>query len=355
MNLTIRINSFHKLGEEIKAFLANPTSEEWNTVLKTAEHQNGWFTRDSVVQALQGIIPWLDKAMLEKWVALYPDLQKERKPLSVNVIMAGNIPLVGFHDFLCVLITGNIINVKLSSSDSVLLQFLANKLIAIEPEWKQYINFVDRVPTTANVVIATGSNNTARNFEYYFKNFARIIRKNRNGIAILDGKETTEELGLLGEDIFSYFGLGCRNVSKLFVPKGYDFGQFFRGIEKFKDIINHHKYANNYNYNRTVFLMDAIVFTDNGFLMVIQKSLIASPIATVYFEEYSDLNELSKLLASEKENIQCVTARNELRKQLQLPVPVVALGQAQSPQLWDYADGVDVVKFLLERNMFLTE
>jgi hypothetical protein len=349
------IEDFSKLGEEMSRFIENPQSEiytEWNEALRLAEYQNGWFTRESILSVLKGIAPWLTKSNLEQWLSKYPQLQKENaKPITVNVIMAGNIPLVGFHDFLSILITGNSINTKLASADSVLLKFLIKKLISINSDWEKYINVVEKIPNTANAIIATGSNNTARHFEYYFRNMPHIIRKNRNSIAILDGTETVEEIGKLGEDIFSYFGLGCRNISKLFVPEGYDFVPFFQSIEKFKDVVNHNKYANNYNYNRTIFLMDGIVFTDNGFVMVTKKDSISSPIAVLHFEEYSDIAQLTELLVKEKENIQCIAAKESLRKRLgTLDTPIVELGQTQLPELWDYADGVDIIKFLMEQS-----
>ncbi len=355
MKKTTVIDSFSKLGEEIKGFLANqraPAYEEWNEALRLAHQQNGWFTRENIIETLKGISPWLGKTSLEKWLANYLELKgNTAKPLNVNVIMAGNIPLVGFHDFLSVLITDNIISAKLASSDSVLLKFIVKKLIEIEPELEKQIHIVDKISTTKDAVIATGSNNTARHFEYYFKNISHIIRKNRNGVAILDGTETEEEIGKLGEDIFSYYGLGCRNISKFFVPVGYDFVPFFKGIEKFKDVINHHKYANNYNYNRTIFLMDGKVFTDNGFVMVTKSEAIPSPIAVLHFEEYADLSQLKEQLEKEKENIQCIATKESIKKKLgKLTVPIVRLGQTQSPRLLDYADGVDVIKFLLELN-----
>ena len=349
------IEDFRELGEEMAGFIENPQSEvytEWNEALRLAEYNNGWFTRDSILNALRGIAPWLTKPNLDLWLSKYPELKKENlTPIMVNVIMAGNIPLVGFHDFLSILITGNSISAKLASADSVLLKFLIKKLIAINPDWEKHIKVVEKIPNTANAIIATGSNNTARHFEYYFRNIPRIIRKNRNSIAILDGTETVGEIGKLGEDIFSYYGLGCRNISKLFVPKEYDFVPFFQGIERFKDVVNHNKYANNYNYNRTIFLMDGVVFTDNGFIMVTRKDSISSPIAVLHFEEYSDIAQLTELLAKEKENIQCIVVKESLGKRLgALDIPIVELGQTQSPKLWDYADGVDVIKFLIEQS-----
>ncbi|MGP8215263.1 MAG: acyl-CoA reductase [Bacteroidia bacterium] len=356
MKLKERVYSFHLLGEQIREFLSTPFSrqhEDWNVVFKLAETQNGWFTRNNIIKALHGIEPWLNTQMLEKWLSFYPGLPAEnKKPLAISVVMAGNIPLVGFHDFLCVLITGNIIEAKLSHADNILLPFIANKLIAIDPRWEKHIKFTDKLSLTTDAIIATGNNNTARHFEYYFRNVPHIIRKNRNGIAILDGTETNEELSKLGNDIFNYFGLGCRNISKLYVPEGYDFSNFFRAIEKFKDIINHHKYANNYAYNRTIYLMDGKVFTDNGFLAVIEDKQISSPIAVLHFKEYKSIDSLCESLLQHREQIQCIAANEKFAKQLgNLSIPVVEPGETQSPKLWDYADGVDVMEFILEQSL----
>ena len=346
------IESFHLLGEELQSFLSGKSIQqaEWEKTLTLAEQQNPWFTKENILLALNGINLWLNKDALNKWLYAYPGLISEnRKPLTVGVVMAGNIPLVGFHDFLCVLISGNILNAKLSHSDSVLLPFLAKKLIEFEPEWKDKIAFVEKLNTPLNAVIATGSNNTARHFEYYFRNIPHVIRCNRNGIAILDGKETHEELALLGKDIFSYFGLGCRNVSKLYVPKGYDFTTFFQAIEPFQAVINHNKYHSNYVYNRTIYLMDGKKFTDNGFLAVINSAHFSSPIAVLNFEEYADFNQLGEELAGKKNEIQCVACSPRIKEKLKLfELALVNIGESQSPSLSDYADGVDVLHFLSE-------
>jgi hypothetical protein len=353
MKLNNAINSFTKLGDKIRAYLANPSAyDDWEQALVSAQAQNQWFTRESILRAHAGFAPWLTKEALQKWLSKYPVPEKNAKPLSVGVIMAGNIPLVGFHDMLCVLLTGNILCAKLSHSDKVLIPFLAKKLIEIVPTWEKQIQFVDKLSTSAGVVIATGSNNSAKHFEYYFKNIPHIIRKNRNGIAVLNGKETGEQLSNLGADIFSYFGLGCRNVSKLYVAEGYVFNSFFQNIAGYGKIIDHHGYNNNYSYNRTIYLMDGKVFTDNNFLMVTENEAIPSPIAVVHFEYYKDLKSLGKALLSKFENIQCIAASDDVKKELQkhTPLPIVGLGQTQSPALEDYADGVDVIKFLLEQS-----
>jgi len=353
---TYAIQSFHLLGEDIRNFLSGkaPQAGEWEQTLLLAEQENPWFTQDNIHNALKGISLWLDKDKLSKWLSAYPELSTgNKKPLIVGVIMAGNIPLVGFHDFLCVLFSGNILRAKLSHSDSRLLTFLANKLIEIEPEWKERIQFVERLNGSLDLVIATGSNNTARHFEYYFKNIPHIIRRNRNGMAILNGSETPEELNALGKDIFSYFGLGCRNVSKLYVPESYNLDTFFRSIEPYKDVINHNKYHSNYTYNRTIYLMDGKKFTDNGFLAVIPNPAPSSPIAVLNTEEYENLEKLSARLMEMEEQIQCIVATKKVKEVMAkyaASLPFVDIGESQSPSLSDYADGVDVMKFLLSQS-----
>ncbi len=344
------IHSFHSLGEEIRSFLNGKATQQsaWGNTLVLAEQENQWFTQENIINALKGISLWLNKDILTKWLSSYPELDfNTAKPKTIGVVMAGNIPLVGFHDFLCVLMSGNTLHAKLSSSDSRLLKFLAERLIDIEPEWKNRIHFADKLNNGIDAVIATGSNNTAKHFEYYFKNIPNIIRRNRNGIAILDGTETNLELHTLGKDIFSYFGLGCRNVSKLYVPDGYVFDNFFINIEGYKNVINHNKYHSNYVYNRTIYLMDGKKFSDNGFLAVIENPQLSSPIAVLNFEEYSDIKKLEQKLIGIKEQIQCVAVSDKyVRTRSFVPLPVVRIGETQSPSITDYADGVDVMKFL---------
>jgi hypothetical protein len=251
--------------------------------------------------------------------------------------MAGNVPLVGFHDFLSVLITGNNVLAKLSSNDTQLLPFLANYLISIEPEFKDCISFSEKKLTNFDAVIATGSNNTARYFDYYFGKYPHIIRKNRNSVAILTGNETPQQLEALANDVFRYFGLGCRNVSKIFIPENYDFDTFFNGMFSWKELINNNKYIDNYDYNKAVYLMSKMNLLDNEFLLLKHDEEYASPISVVFYEFYKDLDKLNNKLSEESEHIQCIISEEH-----------IPFGTAQTPNLWDYADGVDTVAFLLK-------
>ena len=267
------IEAFVELGKYLSDFCENQQNESENQdmalveAISKAEQHNGWFTKENILFALEQWTNLLTKDQLESWLSKY-EIKPLDEPKTVGIVMAGNIPLVGFHDFLCVLLSGHRVMVKLSSNDKILLPFLADFLINVNPELAHRIQFVEGKMENFDAVIATGSNNTGRYFEYYFGKKPNIIRKNRNSVAILTGEESKEELEALGEDVFRYYGLGCRNVSKLYVPKGYDFEPFFNAIYAYKDIIHQHKYANNYDYNKAVYLMSEFQLLDNGFLVL---------------------------------------------------------------------------------------
>ncbi|MBG6061212.1 hypothetical protein IWX83_000989 [Flavobacterium sp. CG_9.1] len=307
-------------------------------LINLSQSHNGWYTADNVYFSIQSWAEALTDENLTKWLSEY-DLQN-RTSKNIALILAGNIPLVGFHDFLSVLITGNTVLVKTSSNDQHLLPFLAKYIIAVQPALAQNITFVEGKLENFDAVIATGSNNTARYFEYYFKDKPSIIRKSRNSVAVLTGNETKEQLTALGEDIFRYFGLGCRNVSKLFVPKEYSFVPFFEAIFAYQDVIHYEKYANNYDYNKAVFLMSNFKLLDNGFLTLKEDQSHASPISSVFYEFYEDINDLKTRLKSENERLQCIVADETIENS-------VAFGQTQNPRLWNYADNIDTISFLL--------
>ncbi|QBZ98310.1 acyl-CoA reductase [Flavobacterium sangjuense] len=312
--------------------------EKFKDLLALSQSHNGWFTPEQVYFAVQSWAEALAEDNLNEWLSKY-DLS-EVKQKTVALILAGNIPLVGFHDFLSVLITGHKVLVKASSNDQHLIQFLANYLISVEPKLSYYISFTDGRLENFDAIIATGSNNTARYFEFYFKDKPNIIRKNRNSVAVLNGKESHDDLVNLGEDIFRYFGLGCRNVSKLFVPKGYSFEAFFKAIYEYKDVIYYEKYSNNYDYNKAVFLMSNFKLLDNEFLTLKEDASYASPISSVFYEYYEDIADLQKRLTNEAEQIQCIVSNDLISNS-------IPFGQTQQPKLWDYADNVDTLKFLL--------
>ena len=338
------IQAFESLGAFLSAFCKSEKTndldafESLDRSIALAGQRNGWFTRDNILFALEQWSQVLTKQQLSKWVANYSFTTSH--PKSVAIIMAGNIPLVGFHDFLSVLLSGNKAICKLSSNDTVLLPFLANLLSNYEPSLVKHIEFVKGKLENYDVVIATGSNNTSRYFEYYFGNKPNIIRKNRTSVAVLTGDETADQLKLLGIDVFKYYGLGCRNVSKLFVPRDYNFDAFFNAMYSHQDIIEHHKYANNYDYNKAVYLMSDFKILDNGFMILKEDSSMHSPISVLYYEHYDSIEELEKLLKEQQEYIQCVVSQIGIGNE-------VAFGQTQRPKLDDYADGVDTLQFLI--------
>ena len=311
--------------------------DDFINLIELSQSHNGWFTPEQVYFAINSWANALTEENLDKWLSPY-DFSNV-KPKTVGLILAGNIPLVGFHDFLSVLISGHKVLVKTSSNDQHLIKFLANYLISVNPEIENYITFTDGKLENFDAVIATGSNNTARYFEFYFKDKPSIIRKNRNSVAVLTGNETYEDLVNLGEDIFRYFGLGCRNVSKLFVPKNYDFQPFFKAIYEYKDVIFYEKYSNNYDYNKAVFLMSNFKLLDNEFLTLKEDSSYASPISSVFYEYYESLEDIKKQLENDSDQIQCIVSKDIVENS-------IAFGETQKPNLWDYADTIDTLAFL---------
>ena len=334
-------NTFAQLGQR----LLKP-DEQLQQLIAGEHHYNAWFTPKSVAEAVNAIGNMLNEKDLTIWLEKY-NLQKRSPSVNylegakVGLILAGNIPLVGFHDVFCVLVSGNYALIKASSNDARLLKYVLHLLVEIAPDYANKFSFVERL-ASFDAVIATGSNNTSRYFDYYFGKVPNIIRKNRNSIAVLTGQETKEQLFALGRDIFDYFGLGCRNVSKLFVPEGYNFTPFFEAIEPYQPIINHHKYNNNYDYNKSIFLVNGDNHLDNGFLLVKEDTRLTSPLAVVFFEYYPDLSAMNTLLSEQADAIQCIVSTADLTATNQ----VVGFGQSQQPQLWDYADGVDTMQFL---------
>jgi len=351
MNLEKRVNAFAKLGKFLNQFSQEKIEKQDNIKhndlffdgfkhqLKLAQEHNGWFTNENVLFAIEGWSNQLNYNNINKWLKKYNFNTIGSK--KVAIIMAGNIPLVGFHDFLSVLISGHQVLVKQSSKDKHLLPFLAKYLEHIEPWFKNKITFTEEKLEGFDAVIATGSDNTARYFEYYFKDKPSIIRKNRNSVAVLSGNENKEALESLSEDIFRYYGLGCRNVSKLFIPIGYDFKVFFEAVYKWHPIINQAKYANNYDYNKAVYLMSEFEMLENGFLMIKEDLSYASPIATLFYEYYHSKEQLKEKLKIDKDKIQCIVASGFMDSE-------ITFGETQRPELWNYADDIDTIEFLLK-------
>ncbi|MDA0195457.1 MAG: acyl-CoA reductase [Bacteroidetes bacterium] len=333
MELAQRIDLFSALGRRIVSM----SSSEMTQLCARVYNENNWFTAENISLAFQGIARFLQKESLSEWVSHYNF--KNVKPKKVGVVMTGNIPLVGFHDILSIVISGHILAVKTSSSDDVLIRWIINELSELEPGIKTKIGFADRL-NDVDAIIATGSNNSARYFEYYFSKIPHIIRKNRSSCAVLTGCESDDQLNALGNDIFSYYGLGCRNVSKIFTPQGYELPNLLNHFESFKGVIDHHKYNNNYDYNKSIYLVNKEPHLDTGFLLVRQTTEIVSPISVLFYEHYDSQQALGQMLELQKDNIQCVVGNGSICN--------VDFGQTQCPGLDEYADGVDTVKFLTE-------
>ncbi|SOD14828.1 acyl-CoA reductase [Pedobacter xixiisoli] len=326
------ISAFKQLGKYL-----NQPDEAFKSAVYSAKNANAWFTEDEVNKSVKALAEMLNEADLEQW---FENIEVTTAPKKVGLILAGNIPLVGFHDVMCVLATGNIAQIKLSSSDNKLLPFLLNQLCEILPELKNHIIYAEQLKGF-DAVIATGSNNTSRYFEYYFGKVPNIIRRNRNSVAVLTGEEKEEEIAELGHDILDYFGMGCRSISKIYIPENYEIKNFFEPLEQYQDIINHFKYNNNYDYNKSIYLVNQQKHYDNGFLLLKEDEGLSSPLAVLYYETYENIGDVTEKLKQQREQIQCVVG-NLIDKDLQ----VLRFGESQHPKLWDYADNVDTIEFL---------
>ena len=332
------IITFSELGDFI---IQNLDTDAMKPLFSATRNENGWFTEDNVKLAVENIAKiFLNEIALEKFAQKYK-LNENFNSKKIGIVMAGNIPAVGFHDLLCVVLSGNIALLKLSSGDTASMMFLINKLYEFDPQLKNTIIIVQRL-NDADALIATGSDNTAKHFEYYFATKPRIIRRNRTSVAVLNGNESRAKLANLGNDIFQYFGLGCRNVSKLYVPVGYAFDKFYESIEYWSTIQLHHKYNNNYDYNKSIYLVNRIPHLDNGFLILKEDDALVSPISVCFYETYENDAHLEQLLSESAEKIQC-TVSSDARFQNSF-----RFGEAQVPKLEDFADGIDTMEFLMK-------
>jgi len=333
MNHSERLAAFVALGHR----LAHLPADELTALAAGARNQNAWFDLPNVSAAVAGIGHLLAEAPLRQWAARYPPEPSSER--QIGVVMAGNIPLVGFHDLLCVLLSGHILLAKLSADDTALMSWLIDELLTLEPRFADAIRVVQRL-NAADAFIATGSDNTARYFEYYFGKRPHLIRRNRTSIALLTGLETSSEMALLAPDIFQYYGLGCRNVSKLYVPEGYDFIPLLDALQIGKGVLNHHKYQNNYDYNKSILLVNRVHHYDTGFLLLTRNSALVSPISVLHYTEYESEIELVDQLTSVAAQTQCmVSAGGRFAGS-------VPFGHAQEPGVADFADGVDTMEFL---------
>lgn len=351
MKLSERISAFSKLSTFLLAVSQNKKNnienflsseyDELQQLIKELHIYNTWFTTNFVITQLKSLALSSTELKLMKWLTEYENIIDRQEPKKIGVIMAGNIPFVGFHDFISVLIAGHTLMIKLSSKDKKLPKQIIRVLLKIEPRFKNNIIIVDQKLSDFEAIIATGSNNTSRYFNYYFSKVPNIIRKSRNSVAVLSGNESKAELEALTDDILLYFGLGCRNVSKIYVPENYNFNKLFEAIYKYKDLANHNKFANNYNYNRTIYLLNNDVFLENNFFIIKQDISVASPISVLHYENYSKIDHVKKILESQKNQLQCVVSNIP-----NLSNQTINLGKAQFPELTDYEDGINTLDFL---------
>lgn len=339
-----RVKAFIELGKVLGQVASEAGATDWDDTIRTAGHRNGWFTEENVRLALRGLSRMLAEEKLEKWLSVYGDMPNTAEAKTVGIIMAGNIPLVGFHDLMTVLITGHRAMVKTSSQDELLPHKLVETLVSIEPAFADRIAFSEGRMTGFTHIIATGSANSSRYFEYYFSRYPSIIRGNRNSVAVITGQETDDELRALGKDIFRFFGLGCRNVSKLYVHRNVDMVGLLRHFEGWEHIGEHHKYHNNYDYHKAIFLVEKMKHLDTGFLLVREEQALACPVSVLHYETFDALDEVKFKLLRDADAIQCVVASEGTGIAHAVP-----FGKSQEPEAWDYADGADTVAFLHER------
>lgn len=347
-----RIHAFDTLGQVIRTYLmaiktysVAPNLDERQLILHksfyASKKHNPWFIEHHLEHAFYAIGQMLTQEKLRKWIDKYDlDRIENKRPVNIGVIMAGNIPAVGFHDFLCVLMAGAKFTGKISSGDPFLIPALAEILLESDNTFSGKINFESNQTVQADAIIATGSNNTARYFEYHYGEIPHIFRRNRNGVAVLTGSESKEQLQFLAHDIFMHFGLGCRNVSKLYLPLGYDFSSLTAALNNFSYVLGHESYMNNYNYKKALLTMQNKQFTDNGFLIMLESKAISSQIATLHYQFYKNLDILTTQLLIHQDQIQCIVS------ELEFGLPIIGFGETQQPRLYDYADGIDTMQFL---------
>jgi hypothetical protein len=343
MTRTEQIDLLAELGYYIQAELGTKESE-MEAVIQQAYIENRWFTPDNIKNALRAISEsMLNRDALSAWAAQYPNEQEGHSNKIIGLVMAGNIPLVGFHDWLCVFMAGHKAKVKLSDKDKRLLPFLVNQMGRMVHESRSYTEFCDEGAPLRDfdAVIATGSNNTARYFEQYFGKYPHIIRRNRTSVAVLTGAESPEQLYALGRDIFTYFGLGCRNVTKLFVPHGYNFEPLLEALHEYRELVHHDKYKNNFDYNMTLFILNQVPFLNNGCVMLVEDTNLSARIASVNYSYYDEWHDLEADLDQQREAIQCIISTSKINGHT-----TYAPGLAQQPGLADYADGVDVMAWM---------
>ena len=339
MNVERRIQILVALGRKLNDL----TSDFWLDKIDRCRHDNGWFTKESVVFALENIRDsMLQEDLLRKWGDLYSLTEKNIKPKKIGLVLAGNIPLVGFHDVITVFVSGHIALIKKSEKDSILMQTMMELMEEEDEEVKSSLIFVDRL-TDMEAVIATGSNNSARYFESYFAKLPHIIRKNRNSVGVVYADTSMDTIRAMGRDIFTYYGLGCRNVSKLLIARNYKLENIMESLHDYNEVNMHHKYHNNFDFNIAVNMLNRQHYLNNGSVMLCEDPSLASRIATLNFEYFEDEADLENKLLSHASDLQCIVSEKALPY-----IKTILPGKTQQPSLWDYADDVDTMQFLIK-------
>lgn len=329
MILQERIQLLARLGE----YMLNK-DEEWLAIQERAYRENAWFIPEFIQKSVEQIAHnFLNPELLKTWAEKYDVADEPKNLRTIGVVMAGNIPLVGFHDFLCVFLTGHPMVIKTSSKDEFLIKHLIKKLYEWEITVQNVVSFAEQLKG-CEAYIATGSNNSGRYFDYYFGKYPNIIRRNRTSVAILDGTETDAELDFLADDIQLYFGLGCRNITQLHVPEGYDFVPLLNHLKRYEHLLDYHKYKHNYDYHLALLIMGNKYYMNNDSIILTENASPFSPVSQVHYHFYTDKYALTKKLQQDKD-IQCIVGHGQ-----------IPFGQAQHPSLMDYADGVDTMAFL---------
>lgn len=329
MKLQERIGLLGRLGEYMQS-----ADGAWREVRERASQENGWFAPEFLDRALSSIaVNWLQPGVLEDWIRPYAEQAELNRGRQVGIVMAGNIPLVGFHDWLAVFLSGHRARIKLSSRDKVLLPHLTDRLVEWQPGLANWFSYEEQL-RGCEAYLATGSNNSARYFDYYFSRYPHVIRRNKTSVAVLDGRETPHDLEALADDVLLYFGMGCRNVTKLYVPAGYEFGALLEAFKKYSHLADHHKYKNNYDYNLALLILNKQFYMTDGTVLLVENPSLFSPVSQLHYEFYTDFAALDQVL-SRHPDLQARTGRGGL-----------PFGQAQSPALTDYADGINTLAFL---------
>ncbi len=339
MNIKERISALAEVGNILSREALPDYAEK---AIIQAHLHNRWFTKENIKKSIAAICQrFLNQEYIDQWLSEYA-LTEPENPRKVGLVLAGNIPFVGVHDVISVFVTGHLSHIKYSEKDEYLIPMLIETLISVDTRTSQYFEKVERL-NDVEAVIATGSNNSSRYFEYYFGKLPNIIRKNRSAVAVISEDTDMDDLKMLGHDVFSYFGLGCRNVSKIYLPQGYAIEKVMEAFENWKEIVLHNKYKNNFDYNYSIYLLNKVKFFTNGCIIAKQSEDIPSRISVLNFDYYESPSSLTQELHDREEEIQCVIAKHPLEN-----LRIIPFGKSQEPNLWDYADGVDTIKFLME-------